>query len=56
MARFKPGDTIANGEITVTIAWIGKHSYSTIGGAFLPINLVDRFWVLVDELGEIIDE
>lgn len=58
MPKFKPGDTIQGqaGTFYVTIKHVGKDSYQTTGGAWMPINIVDRFWKLVDEEGEIVEE
>ena len=57
MAKFKPVDTITDihgsGYAYITIKWVGKDSYQTTGGAWLPIKLVDQFWKIADEEGEI---
>lgn len=54
-SRFKPGDTITDGETYVTIQYVFKDSYKTTNGAWFPIRLIDILWTLADDEGEIIE-
>jgi len=58
--KFKAGDTITNGLIYLTIIRVTRSSYQLKlegdGDAYMPIALVDKFWELASNEGEIVDD
>lgn len=56
MAKFKPGDTITSGDVYWTIERVTKTHYQITTGTYMPIKLVDTYWELVSNEGEIVDD
>jgi hypothetical protein len=53
---YKPGDTITMGTDTYhTIKRVTRTHYEMQSGVYMPIKLVDRFWIPASLEGEIED-
>lgn len=54
---FKAGDTITNGQAFFVIERVTKNSYELKGlFTYMPIVLVDKYWSLASNEGEIEDD
>jgi len=57
LGKFKVGDTITNGERWLIISHATKSAYKIKGvHGWMPIALVDKFWELASNEGEIVDD